>query len=337
MPPDDLVTVSVRFTRVGYAQIKSQDFPAPPAWAQVLASATEKESNAWAETGMKLSCGFEMLLNDPQNHDKPIVREMKMLLEDLDTGDEVLPTNDEIQSSWSMKQDDESWLDISFEDLDRELKGEGSKGKSPGGFGDTSAQENLQRIVAKFEEFLKDDSANFDGVDLYGSDTDDDDDDDEASSEDEGDDSKFNEKDFLEFMKHMRTNPSDVDISSRLRNTSNERITELEASDDEDDLDEIEELSRQMEAELRPTGVLNINNQETSRTSATSKRKVKGKGKRRAGDEEFDFDEEDPANINLVKNLLESLHSQAGMPGPAGNLLGMMGMKMPPDDRNYKS
>lgn len=331
-PPSDFVTVSVRFTRVGYAQVKSQDFPAPASWAQNMPAPTDVEHFTKAETGMKVSCGFEMLLNDPQNQDKPIVREIKLLLEDLDTGDEVLPTVDEMQRSWSMQQDDESWLDISFEDLDRELKGGGSNDKKSGAFGDQSAQENLQRIVARFEEFLKDDSANFDGVDLYNSDTDDEsDEEEEASSEDEEGDLKFDEEDFIKYMKEMRIDPSGVDLRTRFDKAMKGRVEELDSTDEEDDIKEIEELSRQMEAELRPTGVLNVNNRDADQNPAAVKNK--GKGKQRADLEDFDFDEEDPANVNLVKNLLESLHSQAGMPGPAGNLLGMMGMQMPPDDR----
>lgn len=335
-PPNDLVTVSVRFTRVGYAQVKSQDFPAPASWAQSMPPPTDNETFTKMETGMKMSCGFEMLLRDPQNQDKPIVREMKFLLEDLDTGDEVLPTADEIQNSWSMQQDDESWLDISFEDLDRELKGMGGKNKEGGAFGDQNAQENLQRIVARFEEFLKDDSANFDGVELYNSDTEDEMDEEEASSEDEEGDLKFDEEEFVKYMKEMKMDPSGVDLRTRFDKAMKGRVEELDSSDEEDDIHEIEELSRQMEAELRPTGVLNVNNRDADQKPAAVKGKGKGKGKQRVESDDFDFDEEDPANVNLVKNLLESLQSQAGMPGPAGNLLGMMGMQMPPDDRNLR-
>ncbi|EED20305.1 regulatory factor Sgt1, putative [Talaromyces stipitatus ATCC 10500] len=335
-PPDDFVTVSVRFTRVGYAQVKSQDFPPPASWAQSLPPPTDTKRFAKAETGMKVTCGFEMLLGDPQNQDKPIIREIKLLLEDLDTGDEELPTVDEIQKTWSMQRDDESWLDISFEDLDTELKGQRDKSMEAGAFGDQSAQENLQRIVARFEEFLKDDSADFDGVNLYDSDTDDEPDDEEASSEDDEGDLRFDEEEFVKFMKDMKMDPSGVDLRSILNKSSKGRVEELEPSE-EDDSHEIEELSRQMEAELRPTGVLNISNQDPGRNPGAVKGKGKDKGKQRPMPEDFDFDEEDPANIHLVKNLLESLQSQAGMPGPAGNLLGMMGMKMPPDDRKRKS
>ncbi|CAD5335922.1 unnamed protein product [Arabidopsis thaliana] len=42
------------------------------------------------------------------------------------------------------------------------------------------------------------------------------------------------------------------------------------------------------------------------------------------------------ADFNLVKNLLESYSSQQGLPGPASNLLGLMGLQLPKDsgDKN---
>lgn len=48
-----------------------------------------------------------------------------------------------------------------------------------------------------------------------------------------------------------------------------------------------------------------------------------------------DIDDEDddfrPVNVdlNMVKNLLESYGSQQGLPGPASNLLGSMGVRLP--------
>jgi hypothetical protein len=60
--------------------------------------------------------------------------------------------------------------------------------------------------------------------------------------------------------------------------------------------------------------------------------RVKGKGIERADDEEESSDEEVDIDYNLAKNLLESFKSQAGMAGPAGNLLGMMGMQLPRDE-----
>ncbi|CDY14571.1 BnaC03g48880D [Brassica napus] len=58
----------------------------------------------------------------------------------------------------------------------------------------------------------------------------------------------------------------------------------------------------------------------------------KQNGKRR----EDDDDEFTPidADFNLVKNLLESYSSQQGLPGPASNLLGLMGLQLPKDSND---
>lgn len=45
-------------------------------------------------------------------------------------------------------------------------------------------------------------------------------------------------------------------------------------------------------------------------------------------------DEEVDIDFNLAKNLLESFKSQAGTAGPGGNLLGMMGIRLPRDDKD---
>jgi hypothetical protein len=336
--PDDLVTVSVRFTRVGYAQLKSQEFPAPKAWIGKLPPASDSKNYPRAEIGMKVASGFEMLLHDPQTQDKPNVREMKLLLGDIDSGDEKLPTNEEIDKSWPKREDDEKWLDISFEDLDQELRGKGKSAKS-GNFGDATAQENLQRIVAQFEKFLNDDSAGFDGVDLMGSSSDDDEEDDmedmdEISSDGEDKEASFDEAEFSRMMKEMMGMPSGTGLrGSAPSSRTLGRIQEIDSDTEEDDSKEIEELSQQIEAELRPTGVLDLNR---SAKAASSDRKKSVKGKAAVRDKnvpDVSADEEnDDEQVNFAKNLLESLHSQSGLSGPAGNLLGMMGAKMPQFD-----
>ncbi|KGO70441.1 Uncharacterized protein PITC_015470 [Penicillium italicum] len=323
--PDDLVDVSVRFTRVGYAQLKSQEFPVPNTWAGKLPTTEDHKAYERAEAGMKLACGFEMLLYDPQNQDKPAVREMKFLLEDVETGDEPLPTDQEIQETWDKREDNEKWLDINYEDLETELKGRGEgKGEDAGKFGDSGAQENLQRIVARFEEFLNDNSAGFDGADFiddFESDSDvDDDEDEEADSEGEDKDASFNEEEFSRMMKEMMGMPSGSDSIRK-------RVQDLD-SDGEDDTEQIKELSRRMEAELQGTGILDLNRRPqefSSDETSTSK----GKAAKISSED----DEDENININLAKNLLESLQGQAGAPGPAGNMLSMMNMRMPKYDR----
>jgi hypothetical protein len=103
------------------------------------------------------------------------------------------------------------------------------------------------------------------------------------------------------------------------------------SSESEDDIQQIEELSRQMEAELKPTGVLDLNRREANGSTKKPK-SVKGKEPVQSSDVN-DSEDESNVNVNLARNLLESFQSQAGMPGPGGNILGMMGMKMPRDDR----
>lgn len=335
--PDDLVTVSVKFTRVGYAQLKSQEFPIPSTWEDKLPPTEDVEAHTRAETGMKLSCGLEMLLYDPHHQDKASVREMKLLLEDVDSGDEKLPIDEEIAQKWDKQEDDEKWLDISFEDLDRELKGGGkNKEKSGGDFGDAGAQENLQRIVARFEEFLNDNSAGFDGADFiddFGSDSDvDSDDEDELSSDGEDKDASFDEEEFSRMMKEMMgmaPGPGGPGGPS-FKAPMGKRVQELDA-EEEDDTEQIKELSRQMEAELRGTGVLDLNRQQ--QRLASEEGASKGKAAESANPDEPE-DEDENAKINLAKNLLESLQGQAGTAGPAGNMLSMMGVRMPKDDRH---
>ncbi|KAL4871012.1 hypothetical protein BDV12DRAFT_165106 [Aspergillus spectabilis] len=333
--PEDFVTVSTRFTRPGYAQVKSQDFPAPKSWVSKLPSTENRKVYERAETGMKVACGFEMLLTDPQNQDKALVREMKLVIEDLKTGDETLPTDAEIQT-WDQREDDEKWLDISFEDLDTELKGrkkEENQDQSTGEFGDANAQENLQRIVAQFEKFLNDESAGFEGADFddYGSDSEieDDEDEDELDSEGEDKEASFDEEEFSRMMKEMMGMPSMPGPSGPSQSARPlKRVEELD-TDSEDDTKQIQQLSREMEAELKGTGVLDLNRpsevSQGKRAVSQGKGEEETNGSLEAGDEDID--------INFVKNFLESLQGQSGSAGPAGNILSMMNLPMPKDDR----
>lgn len=337
--PDDMVTVSVRFTRVGYAQLKSQEFPEPSSWAGKLPPREDEKAYNRAEAGMKLACGFEMLFSDPHHQDKVAVREMKLLLEDVETGDEALPTDQEIDQNWDKREDDEKWMDISFEDLDRELKGKRKEKETKGGnFGDAGAQENLQRIVARFEEFLNDNSAGFDGADFiddFNSDSefdDDDDDDEELSDEEEDKEASFNEEEFARMMKEMMGMPSGSGQGPSLETPLRNRIQDIETDDEEDDTEQIHELSRQMEAELKGTGILDLNRKQQQKLAAEATSTNQTGGPSNAGAEEGD--EDDNVNINLAKNLLEALQGQAGTAGPAGNMLSMLNLRMPQDDRH---
>lgn len=352
--PQDLVRVSVRFPRAGYAQLKSQQFPVPQTWAGKLPGKTGTKEYNQAEMGMKIACGFEMLLSDPQNQDKPAVREMKMLLEDLDTGDEMLPSDQDI-GKWTQREDDETWLDISFEDLEGELAGKSkTTGKKKGEFGDKAAQENLQRIVAQFEQFLNDDKAGPDGAGLFGEgsdSTEDVDSDDEIASDGEDKEASFDEERFAKMMQEMMGMPSDTPTggggSEQQGNVPSAGHGRIEGhdSDEEDEDKDIQSLMQQMETELNESGALNLD--PTPRKIAATKRVIKGKASRRSTQVEDDDDDHDKSDesdgaeenditVNLARNLLESLKSQGGTSGPGGNMMGMMGLKMPRDEQDEK-
>ncbi|KAJ4897189.1 Protein SGT1-like protein [Raphanus sativus] len=64
--------------------------------------------------------------------------------------------------------------------------------------------------------------------------------------------------------------------------------------------------------------------------------KQNGESSKASKEKEDDDDEFTPidADFNLVKNLLESYSSQQGLPGPASNLLGLMGLQLPKDSKD---
>lgn len=49
--------------------------------------------------------------------------------------------------------------------------------------------------------------------------------------------------------------------------------------------------------------------------------------------EEDKSDEPLNVDVNLMKNLLDSYSAQQGLPGPASNLLGMLGLHLPDDEK----
>ncbi|KAL8923291.1 MAG: hypothetical protein Q9208_004691 [Pyrenodesmia sp. 3 TL-2023] len=270
-PPEDLVAVSVKFTKVGYAQLKGQTFQTPPVWAACTTRGPEIPDEANSETGMKVTCGFEMLLSDPQNVDKKPVREIKLLLEDLEVGEEQLPSNDDI-SRWGLTRDDESWLDINFEDFDRELSGRGDH-QSPGrtaGFGDKMAQENLRKIVARFENLLHEEDGSAEDAEFL------DDMDNDDESEDSGttdgtasDDSTsgsgekgvdFDEDRFDSMMREMMGLPPSAVVANAadmgLRPGSQAVSGEEDAGMHEEK--GIRQVMKDMEAELRQAGALSL-------------------------------------------------------------------------------
>jgi hypothetical protein len=359
--PGDLVTISVRFTKVLFAQVKSQQFSPPPAWKEKLTAAEKLPISAGAkpfhrlEIGMKITSGFEMLITDSKNEDNRVVRELKIILNDLAGGEGSLPSDVEV-SKWEkvLVEDDEKWMDINFEDFERELDGKakhevqnepGAFGPAPpSGFGDEKTQADLKKMVERFESFLNDDEASMEGVHLDDMDVDndeeeDDNDESEEDSEDEDKELSFDEDEFARMMREMMGLPAEEVIhATNSKKTAFEKVTdenrvqELDSDDEdeEDDQDEIQKLMKGMETELKEAGALKLDPTPGKISSLKPGSKIAG----HVDEDESDSsnDEEVDIDFNLAKNLLESFKSQAGMAGPGGNLLGMMGLQLPRDE-----
>ena len=343
--PTDPVTMSVKFTKVGYAQLKSQQFAPPARWADYAAT-DEAKPQGRAEMGMKVTCGFEMLLCDPQNQDKKVVREIEMLLEDIRTGQDELPTDAEVKK-WGVREDDETWLDINFEDFENELGGRKKPGKkrSNEGFGDKGAQENLRKMVARFEDFLNDDTAGADGAEFMDDMDEDDDEEDDENSEERADsddqsedgDINFDEDAFAKMMREMMGMPPTTGSTTIPEVSLDEHGRNLSVPVAEDDEKGVYQAMQDIEKELREAGALNLNSQYEDGKSESHRKSIKrgsSSGHARTAKEAEDVseDEETEIDFHLAKNLLESFKSQGGAPGPGGNMMNLMGMRLPRDE-----
>lgn len=347
-PPEDFVTVSVRFTKVLYAQLYAQRFDPPPRWKSAMdkavgtaPAATDAESKAQsiAEVGMKLACGFELMMREAENSNSRVIREVSLLLEDLEEdGVDSLPTDKKIET-WKdvNREDNESWMDIDFDDLERELRGKSGGGNgdpSKSGFGDANAQADLRKMVSRFESFMNDETAGVEGAELDDDLGAGDDDDSEGESDDEVD---FNEEEYLNIMKEMMGIPLDARpaAGSIDKGQSDEK-------DHDSETEEIKRMMAHMESELKEHGALKL---DSTPADITAIKDAKGKQKEipdqvedvrdrlaEAHMEDDNSDDEVDVDYNLAKNLLESFKGQAGMAGPVGNILGMMGMQLPRDE-----
>ena len=338
--PTDCVNVSTKFTKIGYAQLKCQSFDPPPVWKDLQATNRDLESQEMMTMGMKVACGFEMLISDPQSQDKKFVREIKLLLEDLDTGEDHLPSDSEI-SKWQMNEDDESWLDINFQDFERELDGKADVDKKDDqtGFGDRDAQEHLRKMVARFQDFLDDDAAGTEGAE-YLDDMDNDNDEDSILSDDtEADDENditFNEHHFTQMMREMlgmastSANAGDNKHLVNVGGTQSGGISSV--STEGDDEEGVLRNMHEIEKELREAGALELGSKQPPKTARLQQEDVKEESDAQAPRESDADDEDVEIDFNLAKNLLESFKSQGGMPGPTGNLMGLMGVQLPRDE-----
>lgn len=351
--PHDLVTVSVRFSQILFAQLRSQRLAVPPRWKEVMNKAwgsfnsegIMEAAYTRLDNGMKLTCGFEMLATKAQDHDRRIVRELGIILEDVEAdGDGALPSDADILT-WPQveRDDDERWLNINYDDFEKELDGATratAQKTEATGFGDANVQADLRKIVSRFESFLNDESAGLDGAQLDDMDFDDDsggDQSNENSGEDDAGDSdyedrvvSFDEEEFSNMMREMMGLGPDERSGPKSKYAPAAHQTHQLEEDEQEDEQDLHNLTAEMEKELRGHGALRLG------TSARDERSLQAKAKGKELEPDTtgagDSDEEVDIDYNLAKNLLESFKGQGGMSGPTGNLLGLMGFQLPRDE-----
>ena len=323
-PPTDLIAASVKFTKISYAQIRGQQFKSPPNWTSHFTADNGASHQRKIEVGMKLTCGFELLLADPQNTDEQSVREITSLLEDLDSGKEHLPSNADILG-WDDTDDNENWLDIEFETLDDELgkKNPEKRSEKSQGFRDKNLQENLRKMVSRFEDFLNEESGSGDDIEVLDDIQSDGDESSTDSSTDSEEDKSISldENEFTSMMREMMGMPSSVKTHNSSA-TSGEGNNVYAVKTNEDD--QFGRVVQAMEAELQDAGALDILSKPSSNKAIQPGRSTNSdSGSAAASDRDVDDIDID---YNIAKNILESLRSQNGAAGPGGNLMAIMDM-----------
>ncbi|KAF5130527.1 Protein ecdysoneless [Metarhizium anisopliae] len=159
-PPEDFVTTSIHFTRVLFAQLKSQRLDPPPRWRALIkdrseASPSDFQNLARQDMGMKLTCGYEMLSVDADKSRHRVVRELALLLRDLaEDGDAGLPTDRDMESWLNHQRDDaEDWMDINY--LDFEHAGASDLTQQPICEETENNPDDLQQLSSEIEAELR--------------------------------------------------------------------------------------------------------------------------------------------------------------------------------------
>ncbi|QPG93838.1 hypothetical protein C2857_002970 [Epichloe festucae Fl1] len=353
-PPDDLVTISVQFSKILFAQLRSQRFEPPHRWRHLFpipshspAFASAQNSSSQLDLGMKTTIGYEMLARIANKSKHRVVRELDIILQDLaEDGDDALPTDRDMED-WqdNKRHDDDRWLDIDFSEFERQLEGRQSRRpeEAPPGLNDVDTQIDLKKIVSRFETFLNDEKADTDGVNFDTMDDDDDEDDDnddEALTNLDGEKCseyetvELNEGAFAQIMRDMMSLPHDVaagaadDAPCELNDSSPSVSIENQVESNE-----LQQLAAQLEAELKQHGALSLTPGDDLQGLERNHWQAQD-GQSQSGVRSNNATDDDVVNVDyhLAKNILESFKSQAGMAGPASNLLGMMGLTLPRDE-----
>ena len=117
-PPHDMVNMTVKFNRLGFAQLKNQQFETPASWQGKLPLRSAPNYHR-AELGMRVTAGFEMLMADRLMRDHGAVKEIMTLLDAVKKGALNLPSRDQL-GRWPKRDDPENWMYVDLADIERE-------------------------------------------------------------------------------------------------------------------------------------------------------------------------------------------------------------------------
>ncbi|KAI8826478.1 SGT1 protein-domain-containing protein [Chytriomyces cf. hyalinus JEL632] len=263
---------------------------------------------------------------------------------------------------------DDAWIRLDPEELDAVLEGRFSRGlkeediETDGEDSDMDDNEvkNLEKVVAGFGAFVEKEST-VDGVLFPGYDAVLEAISDEAISDESSDDESLMDQDqnpihidnekFMEslmrilkdsedeklmsgkwdraFLKQLEKIERAIEVGQKQRDGVGMEEDSASADDDGSDIKDmkLEEYMAAMDKELSKSKV--------GRKQQRPKWKLnrmEEEGVDIDSDDENDGDDDDDAldvDANLVKNLLDSFQAQQGLPGPASNILGRMGFKLP--------
>ncbi|KAI8618797.1 SGT1 protein-domain-containing protein [Chytriomyces sp. MP71] len=170
---------------------------------------------------------------------------------------------------------------------------------------------------------------------------------DEGDSDDENEEARAWDRRFLRELEKVEDALRKTGMGEMEVEAEGGAGDEVDSEDDDSDLEDIklEEYMAAMDAELSKSKVGRSAKQgvfgEAVEEEANAKRpkwKLKRMEQRDLGIDSGDEDNEgaDEGDLdmdsNLVKNLLESLNAQHGLPGPASNILGRLGLKLPKEN-----
>uniref|UniRef100_A0A671YXV8 Ecdysoneless homolog (Drosophila) n=1 Tax=Sparus aurata TaxID=8175 RepID=A0A671YXV8_SPAAU len=327
-PPDALVLASVTFTRCLYAQLQQQQFISDRRSGFTLPPRSHPQYKAH-ELGMKLAHGFEILCSKcrlPSSEpDAPVScnPQWKDFVDSLKRNGYF-----RLLSFWYFVfvclSPGDSWLDITAQDLERMLGKEtqGDKEEEEGGY-------SLVAVSRGMKDFLSAMSSH-EGAELPWSSS--------AQPFSFDPDSMANALDRLLGSKEEELDSDDLDDDDDDDDEEEEEEQEEENGlsgqaemNETETLDGLRKYMDQMDQELMSTNI----GQSFNLTNHNKAGLVNGSPPASATDglpaEETEEIQPLDIDLNLVTNLLESLSSQAGLAGPASNLLQSLGIHLPPN------